>query len=147
MNELSIPQDLIENTRALLNAVRGSSIKIGQNLHDIKQSLPPGTDWGDFLRDEFDISEGFASKLMTIHRVFVLEGGVSQEKLEGIDGEKLYIAAKLEGSPEEKIAKARTLTRRELKDEKNDEEPHEHIPVAICKICSIRIHEENAPTA
>lgn len=147
MNEITLVEELVENTRALLNAVRGSSIKIGQNLYEIKQSLPKDQDWGDFLRDQFDISEGFASKLMTIHRVFVLEGGVSQEQLEGIDGEKLYIAAKLEGSPEEKIAKARVLTRRELKDEKNEEAPHEHIPVSICKVCSIRLHEAHAPEA
>lgn len=133
----------VEETRNLLNAVRGSSIRIGQNLFEIKQSLEPGTSWGDYLRDTFDIGESFASKLMTIHRVLVLEGGISQEAIEGIDGEKLYLATRLEGTAEEKIAKARTLTRRELKESQNDDSPHEHIPVAICKICSIRIHEAN----
>lgn len=133
----------IEQTRKLLNAVRGSSIKIGQNLYEIKETLEPGTNWGEFLRDTFDIGESFASKLMAVHRVLVLEGGVSQEKLEGIDQEKLYLATKLEGTAEEKVAKASVLTRLELKQERNDEAPHEHIPVAICKICSIRIHEAN----
>lgn len=132
-------QDLISQTKELLNAVRGSSIKIGENLYNLKQNLPKEADWGDFIRDEFDIGESFASKLMTIHRVFVIEGGVSQEKLEGIDGEKLYLSAKLEGTPEEKVAKARTLTRRELKEEKNDEVPHEHQPISICKVCSVRL--------
>lgn len=134
----------VEQTRQLLNAVRGSSVRIGQNLYEIKQDLPKEQDWGDFLRDQFDISEGFASKLMTIHRVFVLEGGMSQEAIEGIDGEKLYLAASLEGSAEEKLAKARTLTRREIKDEKNDEAPHPHEWIEICKKCSIRNHAENS---
>lgn len=137
MNELTSP--LIQQTKDLLNAVRGSSIKIGENLHNLKTQLPEDTNWADFIRDEFDISESFASKLMTVFKAFVLEGGVSQERLEGIDSEKLYLAAKLEGTPDEKIAKASTLTRRELKEERNDEEPHEHIPVSICKTCSIRL--------
>lgn len=128
---------LIAQTKDLLNAVRGSSIKIGENLYNIKQQVK--TDWGDFLRDEFDISEGFASKLMSIHKAFVLEGGISQAKLEGIDGEKLYLALKLEGTPEEKIEKARLLTRRELKESRNDEEPHEHEPITICRKCSLRL--------
>jgi hypothetical protein len=139
MNALTISPELVQQTKDLLNAVRGSSIKIGENLYNIKENLSKETNWADFIRDEFDISEGFASKLMTIHRVLVLEGGVSQEKLEGIDGEKLYLATKLEGTPEEKVAKASTLTRRELKEERNDEQPHEHIPVSICKTCSIRL--------
>lgn len=137
MNELTSP--LIQQTKDLLNAVRGSSIKIGENLHNLKTQLPEDTNWADFIRDQFDISESFASKLMTVFKAFVLEGGVSQERLEGIDSEKLYLAAKLEGTPDEKIAKASTLTRRELKEERNDEEPHEHIPVSICKTCSIRL--------
>lgn len=130
---------LISQTKELLNAVRGSSVKIGSNLYEIKSQLDPNVVWGDLLRDEFDISEGFASKLMSIWRVLVVEGGVSQEKLEGIDGEKLYLATKLEGTAEEKIAKARLLTRRELKEERNDEQPHDHVPVSICKTCSIRL--------
>lgn len=145
MNALTISPELVRETKDLLNAVRGSSIKIGQNLYEIKQQLPEGTDWGSFIRDEFDISEGFASKLMTIHRVFVLEGGVSQEKIEGIDGEKLYLAAKLEGTPEEKVAKARTLTRSELKQTRNDEEvvPHEFQRVCYCSVCGLS--EANHP--
>lgn len=140
-NEPRFPSaSLIEQTKQLLNAVRGSSIKIGQNLYELKQGLDPETDWGDFIRDEFDISEGFASKLMTIHRVLVLEGGLSQEKLEGIDGEKLYLATKLEGTPEERIAKAKTLTRRELKEDRVDGgHVHGSETVQIYKCCGMRV--------
>lgn len=139
MTELST-NNLIEATRELLNAVRGSSIKIGENLYNIKQTLEAGTDWGDFLRDEFDISEGFASKLMSIHKVLVLDGGISQDKLEGIDGEKLYLALKLEGSAEEKISKARLLTRRDLKEERVDDgHIHSGETVLIHKCCSMRV--------
>lgn len=143
MNELTSP--LIQQTKDLLNAVRGSSIKIGENLHNLKTQLPEDTNWADFIREQFDISESFASKLMTVHRVLVLEGGLSQEKLEGIDQEKLYLAAKLEGTAEEKIAKARTLTRSELKQTRNDEEPvpHEFQRVCYCSVCGLS--EANHP--
>lgn len=134
-----ITTDLIEQTRSLLNAVRGSSIKIGENLYNIKNILEAGTDWRDFLRDEFDIGESFASKLMSIHRVLVVEGGISQEKLEGIDGEKLYLALKLEGTAEEKVAKAATLTRRDLKEERVDDgHIHSGEKVQIWKCCGMR---------
>lgn len=137
--------NLVEETRQLLNAVRGSSIKIGQNLYELRDTLDPQTDWATFIRDEFDISDSFASKLITIHRVLVLEGGLSQEKLEGIDQEKLYLASRLEGTPEEKLAKARTLTRSELKQTKNDEEstPHGFKKVCYCGICGLS--EANHP--
>jgi len=143
MNSLTSP--LIQQTKDLLNAVRGSSIKIGENLHNLKTQLPEDTNWADFIRDEFDISEGFASKLMTVFKAFVLEGGVSYERLEGIDSEKLYLAAKLEGTPEEKVAKARTLTRSELKQTRNDEEPvpHEFQRVCYCSVCGLS--EANHP--
>lgn len=143
---ITLVEELVEQTRSLLNAVRGSSVRIGANLYLIKQSLEPTTNWGEYLRDTFDIGESFASKLLTIHRVFVLEGGLSHEAIEGIDQEKLYLSAKLEGTAEEKLSKARTLTRRDLKEEKNEEAPHEHIPVEICRICSIRLHAPQNPS-
>ena len=129
----------IERTRQLLNAVRGSSIQIGQNLYEIKQELEFGTDWGDTLRDEFDLSEGQASKLISVYKIYVLEGGFSHAQLEGIDTERLYLAKSLEGSIEEKFAKASTLTRRELRETRVEEDGHQHEAVEICKTCGIRM--------
>lgn len=136
---------LVEETRQLLNAVRGSSIKIGENLYNIKETLPSETNWGDFIRDEFDISESFASKLVTIHRVFVLEGGLSHAKLEGVDTEKLYLSRDLAGDIEEKLAKARTLTRSELKQTRNDEEPEPHAFARVCYCSVCGLSEERHP--
>lgn len=135
--------DLITQTRALLNAARGSLIKVGENLFTLKQQLPPELAWADMLRDEFDIGEGQASKLIKIFRVFAFEGGLSPEKLEGIDGERLYLAAGLEGTPEEKLAKAANLTRSELRAERQDEEPHEYEPLEFCKICHAKKENHN----
>lgn len=130
--------NLIVQTRDLLHAVRGSLIKVAQNLCEIRKEIS-SENWGHFLEGQFGISESFASKLLTVNRVYLLEGGLSPEKLEGIDYERLYMAAKLEGTPEENVEKARLLTRRELKEERNDEEPHEHQEIKICRICSVRL--------
>ncbi len=137
---MELQTGLIRETKDLLNAVRGSSIKIGENLYTIKQNLEQGTDWGDLIRDEFDISESFASKLMSIYKGFVIDGGVSREQLEGIDGEKLYLALKLEGTAEERISKAATLTRREIREEAVDDgHIHSGETVIIHKCCGLRV--------
>lgn len=144
MKEITI-QGLIEQTKNLLHAVRGSSIKIGENLYLLKQGMEPGANWGDMIRDEFDISESFASKLMSIHKAFVLEGGISQEKLEGIDGEKLYLSLKLEGTPEERLSKAQTLTRREIREEAVDDgHIHSGELVTIHRCCGLRVENDHA---
>lgn len=138
MNEAAAT--LVNQTRELLNAVRGSSVRIGQNLYELKSKIPVDITWGDFLRDEFDISEGFASKLMKIHKVLVLDGGISQEQIEGIDQEKLYLATALEGTAEERVAKAKTLTRRELKECRTDDgHVHSGEVVEIHKCCGMRV--------
>lgn len=131
---------LIEQTRQLLNAIRGSSIHIGRNLYEIRQELAPGTDWGDTLRDEFDLSESQASKLITVYKLYVLEGGISPAKLEGIDTERLYLAKSLEGSVEDKLAKATTLTRRELREERVDDgHVHSGETIEIHRCCGMRV--------
>lgn len=142
MNEITLVEELVENTKQLLNAVRGSLIRVAQNLYTIKEGLEPGTDFGKFVEEEFGISQSFASKLLTVNRVYILEGGMHPEALEGIDYERLYLAKDLEGSPEEKVSKARVLTRRELREEKHEEDGHAHEWIEICKKCSIRNHAE-----
>lgn len=140
MTAIFNPDSLIEQTRQLLNAVRGSSIKIGENLYTIKQSLAADVNWGDLLRDEFDISESFASKLISIHKVLVVEGGLSPSKLEGIDQEKLYLVLKTEGTAEDKVAKASTLTRREIRESRVDDgHVHSGEFVTIHKCCGLRV--------
>lgn len=132
-------QSLISSTKDLLNSVRGSSIKIGENLYTLKQSLEPGINWRDLIRDEFDISEGFASKLMSIHKALVVEGGISPAKLESIDSEKLYLSLKLEGTAEEKVKKAQLLTRREIREESVDDgHVHSGETILIHRCCGMR---------
>lgn len=132
---------LLEQTREAFANVRSSVVFAMQRLYEVHERKLYETvadSWGAYVESELGISQGFASKLMAVNKHYLL-GGVSPEKLESIDYECLYLAAKTEGSLEEQVEKARLLTRRELKLERNDTEetPHEHIP--CCAICRIRL--------
>lgn len=137
-----ITTGIVEQTKELLHAVRGSLVHVAQNLHVIKTSgewQNHASSWGEFCEDTLQVSQSQASKLLAIHQYFVIECGKSVDDLAGIDYEKLYAVKSLTGSVEDQLTKARTLSRRDLKEEKNDEEPHEHVPIEICKVCSIRL--------
>lgn len=140
MNELTV-DGLVQQTKDLLGAVRGSLIKVAQNLYQIKESYTDDKAWGSFVEEELGISQSFASKLLTINRVYLLEGGLPSERIEGVDYEKLYAATKLDGSVEEKVAKASTLSRSELKQVKNQEKPHKGQFGSYCSVCWLS--EEN----
>lgn len=134
-----LSREIIEETKLLLGAVRGSLIRVAMNLAQLRGSFAAKGEWGSFCEGELGISESFASKLLRVHNTFLAEGKLEPARLEGIDYEKLYLASGLEGTVEEKLAKAETLSRRELKEEKNEEVPHEHEPIQICRVCSIRL--------
>lgn len=130
--------NLITQTRDLLHSVRASLIKVAQNLYEIRKEIS-SENWGHFLEGQFGISESFASKLLTVNRVYLLEGGLSPEKLEGIDYERLYLARNLDMPVELKVENARTLTRSEIKKNVNDGEkkPHEPVWVTYCDVCHL----------
>lgn len=132
---------LVEQTRELLHAVRGSLIKVAQNLAVIKESdVYKAGEWGAFCETELNISESFASKLLTVNRVYLVEGGLSPEKLEGVDYEKLYLARNLEGPAELRLEKARTLSRSDLRVEQvEDGHVHSGETVTIHKCCGMRV--------
>lgn len=84
----------------------------------------------EFL-DVCGISRSQASRLITVYARFQ---GV--EQLNSVDPEKLYLALKLDGTPEEQFAKAATLSRAELKEQTHFEETgEEHTCEFYCKTC------------
>jgi len=142
MNELSLNDALIIQTRDLIHAVQGSLIQVAVNLHKIKSEglwEAKAETWSQFTESELGISQSQASKLLAIHEHFILKGGYSPDNLIGIDYECLNMARNLSGTVEEQLSKAKTLTRRELREEKNEEVPHEHEPIQICRKCSLRL--------
>ena len=134
---------LVEQTKELLHAVRGSLIHVGANLYQIKTSeewKQYETTWGAFCEGTLQISQSQASKLLSIHEHFVLKGGMDTKELEGVDYEKLNTARSLSGSPQEQLAKAKTLSRSELREEKVDDgHIHSGEIVQIHKCCGMRI--------
>lgn len=102
--------------------------------------------WAEFVEspDGLNKSQSWASKHLAIHKHYTLTAGLSPEKLEGAATESLYLAKELPGTPEEQLAMARTLSRRELKETLGDGTNHAHEPETItwCKTCHIRIHDD-----
>lgn len=141
MNDIIATKHLLPATKDAFGSVRHSVVVAMQLLSAVKDSgvwEQVANSWGEYVESELGISQSFASKLLTVNAAYILQGKVSPEKLEGIDYERLYLAQMLSGSVEEQIEKARTLTRKELKEERNDEEPHTHQWIQICKHCQIR---------
>lgn len=133
---------LLEQTREAFANVRSSVVVAMQKLYEVQQEdawKEVSGSFSEYVQSELGVSQGFASKLLTVNRHYLVEAGYSPENIAGIDYECLYLAAKTEGTPEEQLAKARTLTRRELKEERNEEEQHEHEPISICRKCSLRL--------
>lgn len=133
---------LLENTKKAFESVRSSVVVAMQYLYQVKEEeawTEVSGSFSEYVEAELGISQGFASKLLSVNQHYLIEGGYSPENIEGFDYEKLYLAAKTEGTYEEQLAKAKTLTRRELKEERNEKEPHEHEPIQICRVCSMRL--------
>lgn len=134
--------DLLETTKEAFANVRSSMVVAMQKLHQVREQglwTQVASNWGEYVEAELGISQSFASKLLTVNKHYILEGGISPEKLAGIDYEKLYLARELTGTIEENVEKARTLSRLDLKQDKNDDTPHEHQIIQICKICNLRV--------
>jgi len=135
--------DLLETTKEAFANVRSSMVVAMQKLHQVREQgawTQVAENWGEYVEAELGISQSFASKLLTVNKHYILEGGISPEKLAGIDYESLYLAVKTEGSTDEQVEKARNLSRSELKMERNELDEHEHTWVEFCTHCKVRKH-------
>lgn len=134
--------NLIEQTKEAFLILKSSVITAMQLLYQLRESgewQQVSSTWSDFVKDELGLSQGFASRLLSVNQHYLVEGGVSPEKLAEIDHEKLYLAAQTEGTVEEQIEKARLLNRRELREEKIDGgHIHDSETVEIYKCCGMR---------
>lgn len=134
---------LLDQTKKAFANVRSSVVVAMQFLYTVREEgawEEVSETWTDYVRDELGISQGFASKLISVNNHYLIEGAVSPENISGIDYEKLYMAAQTAGTAEEHIEKARLLTRRELREEKIDSgHIHEPDTVEIYKCCGMRV--------
>lgn len=136
-------QNLIEETKGLLDLARKVVLKAIENVWRIREESFSGKhkEFVAFCESEFGLKASTISKWETIGDGFYAHGYTADDFL--IDGkyrdyEVVYAAAKLEGPPEERLAKALTLSRSDFKADKRDEiGPHtpEYKPVCVVPGC------------
>lgn len=84
-----------------------------------------------------NLHQSYGSKLKTTHQHYIVEGGATEEDIKGIALESLYLASKTEGTIEEQIARARTLSRDELKQDRAEKDNHPFEENPNCKVCGL----------
>ena len=124
----------VRETIDLVKQIETRFLELGARLYKIREEkLYLGTydSFQEFL-DAAGIRKSNASILAKIHKVYVVEGGKTNEELAPIGYTNLYEAIPLierEGF-DKTIVKAETLTRAEIIDEVKDHTygVHEHVP-------------------
>ena len=147
MNELST--QILDQAAEFFSSARKNVIAGAILLHKIASEKLYQARYGSFseyLESECNLKDAAASKLIQSVEHYIVQGGFSQEKLDDIDTEKLYLASKVEAPADTQLAMARTLTREELRDtlkeQKHPDCKHEHVKeiiIHICEDCGIRI--------
>ena len=121
--EIVVPQGLNETEKAIflskfvrkaIPALR-SAIYAAFKSDDWKGKF---SSWGEFVESEegLGMSQGSVSKMLKVEEYYVATYGMKPESL-SIDNEKLYMAINLPGLPEQKVVKAESWTRQQIKDE------------------------------
>lgn len=147
MNELTAPQQLIENTKELWNTGKKVMIQVAWNLLKIRES----GEWEkyghktfqQFCQEELDISQSQTSKLVQVADYYLQQ--YSPEEIGPVDYERLYASTKLPGTPEENLSKALTWSRDDFKKEKAELTPHTPSYRMICTEPGCWLAEENHP--
>jgi len=143
-------ETLLKETKEAFSIVRGSVVMAMQKLHAVHESdawQGVCSSWSEYVESELGISQSFASKLLAVNKHYLVEGGYAPENIAGIDYESLYLAKSIPGTVEEQISMASTLSRKELKETKNDREPvpcdHKNCG-RICFDCHLRMYDESS---
>lgn len=139
-NEIIVPQDLSDVDKAIFlvrlsDKAQSLSRAFVHKIFGEKSWEGRFSSWGEFVEAGLNKSPSWASKQIAVHEYYHLKGGLSQDKLD-FDNECLYLAIDLTGTPEEKVEKARVLSRSEIKEQKVFEKTgKEHDHSYICRIC------------
>lgn len=135
----SLSTSIIEDCIDAFHEARGSVVKAMPLLYTIWEKdlwSEQYSSLGEFL-DVCGVSRSQASRLITVYARFR-----DVPQLETVDPERLYLAAKLDGTPEEQFAKAANLSRGELREQAIFEgtgSEHACEPIQICKTCGKRM--------
>lgn len=135
-------QTILNRAADCFIGVRKQFIEGAKLLHKIStEKLWEGQygSFGEYVEQECQLSQGYASKLVQLYQYYAIEGGVSHAKLAAVDPEKAYSAMKLKGTPERQLTTALTLSRQELRAEVADKgEEHRCEYIEICTRCGKR---------
>jgi hypothetical protein len=149
----SIVTTLLDETINIFRGLRRDMVKAMVNLHAIKESgewSERFDTWGEFVESSegLGFNQSSVSKLLSVNRAYLIDGGLDENDLVGVDYEKLYAARDLPGTPEQRLSMAKTLNRKELKETKNEAEGHVHSgdTVVIHKCCGMRVMNNEAGT-
>lgn len=139
---------ILTDAAACFNSARKNVYAGAAMLYQIQENnLWEGkySSFTEYVEQECQLSKGYASKLLQAWKFYVIDGGVLQAKLAGIDPDKLYFALRLPtGTVEQRLVKAREWNRDDLRAELStvDGEECKHPEdkrVTICGICSKRV--------
>lgn len=138
-------EEYLRQTKELVTSIQTRFLELGARLYKIhEEKLWEGSfdSYVDFL-DSARISESQASIFANIHKYYVLEGGIPQERLAQIGYSNLHQAMPLieKDGIEGAVVKAQTLTRSEIRDEVREAEHGEHLHTlgdakfSFCSVC------------
>lgn len=134
--------NILETCRNLFREARGLVSDAMPLLHKIfTEKLYEGkySSFGEYV-DDCGISRSQASRLVSVYQHYAIEGGIKD--FGAVEPDRLYLAAKLPGTPDQQLIKARHLSRDEIRaevavDEHGNE--HECQPITICRVCNKRM--------
>jgi len=138
--------NFLRDTVDLVRQIETRFLELGARLFQIRENEMWKEQYESFQEflDAAKISKGNASMLAAIHKAYVIEYGISHEKLAKAGYSNLYAAIPLLGNTDVNtvVAKAQMLTRDELKEEVREEKhgecAHEET-INICSSCHRRI--------
>lgn len=139
--------NFLRETIDLVKQLETRFLELGARLYQIrtKEMWKEMYDSYQEFLDVAKISPGNASILASVHEHYVVNGGMKQEKLIGAPYSTLYEAIPLieRDGVEKVVAKAKLLTRAEIKEEVREEKHGEceHELITICGRCHKRVHE------
>jgi len=135
--ETSLVSSLLDRAREIINTQRSTVIMLGEVVYQLEQAKVhegSGRPFLEYLEEQLDCSQGHLSRAKKIYQHYRVTNDVPVLQLEGIDSIKLYKAIETEGSVDEQLAKARTWSRDDFKEQKKDDcEKYE--PIEVCKNC------------
>lgn len=130
---------LVQETKELLNRGKELLVKVVYNLHVLRDSeewKQYGHDtFPKFCQEELEISQGTTSKYMSIADYYFET--YRPEEIGPVDIEKLWAAAKLPGTPQQNLDKAKKWSREDFKKDKAETQLHDPKWITYCDVCKL----------